>query len=541
MSNYIATVIDTTGIQRYIFGSNRLKENIGASHLVKLATKEWVEECLNKLGNVYIPDEEGNQLEPHINEDNMILAELIYSGGGNTILLFKNLVCAQNFTRLITKKVLKEAPGLNIVIAHEAFDWNQRFLQEVLDNDLIKGKLEKLKRKSSYSVPLLGLGVTANCISSGLPAVEMREIDGLSRPISREIAAKYEMTNQANSELRKIIFDEQKLRKRYEQYKIPVDVDDLGRTQQESSYIAVVHADGNQMGKRFQKLGEKYSNNKDNKGFIIAMRQLSWAVNKAAKDALKAVGELLVNSIDSEMKVNGYFQIKDRYLPFRPIVYGGDDVTFVCDGRLGLALAAKFLKEFEKLTENLPDGKGKATACAGIAIVKTHYPFAQAYKLSEELCSSAKKLVREQTDNYSDKKQIFSALDWHIAASGLMGSINDIRTREYQVPEGKLNTRPIQANHANDYWLNWDDFAQIIRKFNEEEPWKDKRNKIIDLREVLRQGTVATQQFLNAYGIESLPEFTSANSFLKTQGWIDGVCYYFDAIEAMEFYVPLGE
>jgi hypothetical protein len=25
-------------------------------------------------------------------------------------------------------------------------------------------------------------------------------------------------------------------------------------------------------------------------------------------------------------------------LPFRPLVYGGDDVTFVCDGRLGLVL-----------------------------------------------------------------------------------------------------------------------------------------------------------------------------------------------------------
>lgn len=381
--------------------------------------------------------------------------------------------------------------------------------------------------------------MTASCISTGLPAVEIREIDGLPRPISREIIAKYEIANEANSELKKIIFDEQKLRKRHEQYEIPFDVDDLGRTQQENSYIAVVHADGNQMGKRFEELSEKQSNNKD---FIIAMRQLSWGVSKAAKDALRAVGELVVNSIDDEMKIKGYFQIKGRYLPFRPIVYGGDDITFVCDGRLGLALAVKFLKEFEKLTENLADGKGKATACAGVAIVKTHYPFAQAYKLSEQLCSSAKNLVREQTNNYSDKQSLFSALDWHIAASGLLGSIREIRTREYQVPEGKLNTRPMRTHTDSNHWLSWDDFAQVVRKFNEEEPWKDKRNKVIALREVLRQGQVATEQFLKAYGIDfSLPEFPKANSSLKKTGWIDGVCHYFDAIEAMEFYIPLGE
>jgi hypothetical protein len=32
----------------------------------------------------------------------------------------------------------------------------------------------------------------------------------------------------------------------------------------------------------------------------------------------------------------------DKYLlPFRPIVFGGDDVTFICDGRLGLSLATQ--------------------------------------------------------------------------------------------------------------------------------------------------------------------------------------------------------
>ena len=42
MRKFTVTVLDTTGIQPYIFGSNRLRENIGASYLVSEATDDWV-------------------------------------------------------------------------------------------------------------------------------------------------------------------------------------------------------------------------------------------------------------------------------------------------------------------------------------------------------------------------------------------------------------------------------------------------------------------------------------------------------------------
>jgi hypothetical protein len=46
MLKYTLTILDTTGIQNYIFGSNRLKENVGASEMVKRATEDWVYEAL---------------------------------------------------------------------------------------------------------------------------------------------------------------------------------------------------------------------------------------------------------------------------------------------------------------------------------------------------------------------------------------------------------------------------------------------------------------------------------------------------------------
>lgn len=541
MSNYIATVIDTTGIQKYIFGSNRLKENIGASHLVKLSTVEWVKDCLRCLGNVHIPDEDKEEVEPRINVDESIVAELVYAGGGNTILLFRNMEYALHiqFTQNLTRKILEDAPGLNIVIAHHPFDWDTQLLQQVIENDLIKGKLDAQKRQPRPSVPLLGLSVTATCRSTGLVAVEDTNgkygiPQGEGYLASREIITKLKAADEANTQLKWMLFKEKPSK-----YKIARDVDDMGRTEQESSYIALVHADGNQMGKRFEHYGKLQANsNKSisakNQDFVIAMRRLSWGVSKAASQAIAEVGKLVIDSIEE-----GQINIKQNYLPFRPIVYGGDDVTFVCDGRIGLPLAVKFLKEFEKRTQNLPDGKGKATACAGIAIVKTHYPFSRTYELCEALCSSAKNFVREDTDNYSDRKPIFSALDWHIAASGLSGSISEIREREYQ--GGKLTTRPMRSHEYGNDWLTWTDFAEVVRTFNEEDPWKDKRNKVITLREVLREGLAATEQFLNTYGIKELPAFPKASSTLRKKGWDGGRCRYFDAIEAMEFYIPLGE
>jgi len=547
MSKYIATVIDTTGIQKYIFGSNRLKENVAGSYLVKLATDDWVKECLTDMGNVYIPDRNPSQPEPRINEDPGIIAELIYSGGGNTFLLFRDAEenYVRKFTKAWSKKILFEAPGLNVEIAHQPFDWNQMLLQDVIESDLIKGKLDIQKRNPRPSAPLLGLGVTASCISTGLVAVDTSKIDGAIRPISREVVKKLDKVNEANGELRKILFDDRKPRKRSEQYDIPLDVDDLGRSENENSYIAVVHIDGNQMGKRFDDYGKAQSNSNNsitekNQKFVMAMRKLSWGVSEASRRALESVGQAVIKLVDEEK-----FEIKDNYLPFRPIVYGGDDVTFVCDGRLGLSLAVKFLEAFEEFTQDLPDEEGKATACAGIAVVKTHYPFSRAYALSESLCSQAKQWMRKETNDY--EKPLFSALDWHIAASGLLGTIGEIREREYrvQIPDldqpVSLTMRPMRSHPSQNQWRTWAGFSQVVNDFKTHKDWKDRRNKVMTLREVLRQGKKATEKFIQAYSLEKLPDFPEANSILAKEGWYIDICGYFDAIEAIDFYTPLEE
>lgn len=564
MSTYTATVIDTSGIQPYIFGSNRLRENIGASFLVNQATGTWVKEALGTLADVlkqeqaanydiYIPPETVSDISPKIHANPRIVAELIYTGGGNAIAVFRTHKDAVRFTQILSQRVLKKAPGLTLTVAHKKFNWEEKeSLFKTIQH--LRHKLEYEKPPTAPSSPLLGLSVTADCISTRLVAVGMsNEFDAqFGAPsddaylVSREVGKKIEIVLGANQRLRRQL--ETVIPKELP-YEFPTDFDDLGRSEGESSYIAVIHADGNSMGERFKHCGV----GKSNEDYIRLVRKLSNSVNNAGLSALRKVTYTLINSIQDGKVIGrlGKFALKPLnkrdeggyYLPFRPLVYGGDDVAFVCDGRLGLELAALYLEAFAQET----DSEGKPfSACAGVAIVKTHYPFARAYDLSEALCGNAKGIIRrkEQESNREETNpKQNTAMDWHIATSGLLGSINQIRQREYQSVGGEsLVMRPVWLAHR-DEWQTWAGFKHVVQAFVDGQDWKDRKNKVITLREVLRHGGDAIGQFLHVYRLEALPSFLTSNGkekTLQTKGWVDGRCGYFDAIEAMDFYIDIA-
>lgn len=553
MSKLTITVLDTTGIQDYVFGSNRLRENIGASYLVSQATKEWAEEALQDLGKelnqkVHIP--KGNSLhEVHIGHEG-VAAEIVYAGGGNAVLIFAKFEYAKRFTQVLTKRVLQDAPGLNIVVAHDQeFEWDKGKLKDTI-NRLLEKELAKKKRERIPSVPLLGLGVTAACRSTQLPAVNSSKkyTDADEEDIyliSRESEAKLKAVPKANQRL----IEKFSGTFNSDIYDFPYRTDYLGRSEGDSSYVAIVHADGNGMGNRFQECGK----GKSDEEAIVEMRKLSLSVEDAGISALRKVLEIVHNSIGNGEVVGklGQFPLKiakngKYYLPFRPLVYGGDDVIFVCEGRIGLELAAIYLRAFEK--QKVSDNKS-LTARAGICIVKTHYPFSRAYQLVEELYGTAKKFIPEERERLGESDDYYcSTLDWHFAASGLIGSLGEIRQREYEVSSRNMMMRPIRLKeHDRDdnQWRTWTNLSSAIQHFNGyfddvegNELWKDRRNKIIALREVLRQGSDKTKQFMTAYGIKKLPPFPQVDDLQET-GWFYQRCGYFDAIEAMDFYIGL--
>jgi len=548
MTEFTVTVIDTVGIQDYIFGSNNLKQNVGASGLVNFVTHEMVHEELKKIGKTNIEktnlDLNSRTLNSKTIEKDDLDSELVYSGGGNTVILFKNPNIAKEFTRGYTKKVLLKAPGLQLIIAHNNFIWDKENLEKKV-RETIHKKITQKKYNHIYSSPLLGIGVNADCQYTGLPASKTIKNDGKEIRVSREISTKLDFFPSANDRLRNKFLnkDEKDLGLDF-----VYDFNEIG-SKNESSYIAVVHIDGNGMGKRILKYSERHG--KDNREYINSIRALSDSIEETSGNAIKAAIARFLESKEDEdgkYKIDGVIEFQKK-LPFRPIVFGGDDITFVCDGRLGLTLSELLLRQLT--SKNLSDGH-PISARAGIAIVKTHYPFYQALKLANDLAESAKSHIKEIEKNSHSEEGKVSAIDWHFASGGVIESIENIRKREYTIKwkegsaerSGNLYMRPLRLGESvGTDWRSWNTFAEeIIPKFKGEE-WEGKHNKIMHLREVLRNGPHEVEKFIKIYKDslpkeQQLPKIKNNEGSDKT-GWIGKICTCFDAIEALDFFVRL--
>lgn len=561
MAKYVLTAIDTTGIQRYIFGSNNLKQIVGASGLVDWATNELVYETLIGFGKSNISYNKSD-LDPTFldkaieNEKDNLDCELVYAGGGNTVIIFKEKEKAIDFTRKITKDVLLKANGLNLVVSHsEGFEWEIDSLAETIIPNTLK-KLNDKKFSRVHSFPLMGLGVTADCQYTGLPAVELRnekltevveDCKGGVR-VSKEVSDKLEFYEKAEKRFKKMFPDVEK-----KEYEFIHDFSDFG-TKNESSYIAVVHADGNGMGKRVQEIANHHKEASDNRNYIQAIRKFSTSVKEVTVGALQDTVNQMMETIENTISQNGSSTLKTIFeqmiciddhskgkakirkkLPFRPIIVGGDDITFVCDGRLGLTLAEFYLRTVA--SKNLSDQQPLSSR-AGIAIVKSHYPFSLASSMAEELAASAKTFIRECNRGH------LSAMDWHFGTAGSLETLDTIREQSYTISLGsnnrlgKLYMRPVYIGNVQGLgWHSWNNFAKIINEFHSTK-WIERKNKLSDLREKLLNGPEAVERFISLYNIPGLPEIPKETSS-KTKGWIEDECTCFDAIEAFDFFISL--
>ena len=546
MTTYTLTLIDVRRVQNYLFNANELRQNLGASLLVEQATHEWIIKCLPEKHNLeWEPASYRLKFKEKTIEGDDLDAEVIFMGGGNAAILFSSLPNAVAFTQRYTRHVLLNAPGLEVAVGHTEVDWGQE--------DGLKTAWEKMQteitpaRKEGRAVSqmLPGISVTAECAFTGLPAIEdMRKLPDRTDPlvlVSAEVRAKREPKTIETAKARL-----NKLLPAQKPFAYTDDLEKLGGEKGRSRFIAVVHADGNEMGRRVNGILKNISGNRER---VEEWRKLSNKINDSGLKAMEAVTDWLRNAIRLDEETGGYM-LKDQwggdairyrededddviYLPIRPIVFGGDDITFVCEGRLGIAMAIRFLEAFYA-QNSLRDGK--LYACAGVAIVHHNYPFARAYKLAEDLCKEAKRQARE----YDDPKKQASLIHWHISTSGLTLDWDDIHRREYQVDAGDLLLRPLIVNKADKVtamekgWRTWKVFEHQVKEFRQGDAWKGRRSKLKELRETLRQGPFAVQEFTRVQG--SLPKVID-NPEPDTTGWYGTRCVYFDALDTDDWLI----
>ena len=177
-------VFGTASLQRYIFQSNRLKENIGASYLAK----HWLDEGLTgamqaacetwevdrTTWNSYEqkPDREMPGATGKATD-----IEVIYVGGGNAALLCKDRDVARKAVSAWSRELLEKAPGLQVAVGYG--DVNDSLAAAYRDalNDLAH-----CEEALPFGAALYGLPVVRTCTSTGLPASVRNGVSGYLRP-----------------------------------------------------------------------------------------------------------------------------------------------------------------------------------------------------------------------------------------------------------------------------------------------------------------------------------------------------------------------
>jgi len=195
----------------------------------------------------------------------------------------------------------------------------------------------------------------------------------------------------------------------------PVEFNRIGR----SGYLAVIAADGNNIGDRSKKVREELSTadffEREARGerFFHETRNI---VRRALVDALGNTFRLIVPKTE----------LPDNFeLPFRLLMVGGDDVLVLCDAVFGPDLLVNYATQIEELAKQR---KHELTIGAGMAIVKRSFPFHQTHALAEELIGSAKRLVRDGT---STKLSARSTVDWLSVSESWYENIRAVRKRDY--------------------------------------------------------------------------------------------------------------
>lgn len=380
-------------IQPFIFETGKLKEIVGAS--------EFVEQVCGTFFKENVPNYAPNQQ--------------ILSAAGKIIYRFDNLADCQQVVRTFPKFIKEKAPNIQFsqaVVKIEAAGTKT-------DLDALE-KLLDAQRNRPTPQHGLALMITERARRTGQAGFE-KDLNATDKKalVDRTQYAKIEAFEKKILE-KKITPEGKKL----------TFADKLEDIAKEKEWLAIIHADGNSLGKSIQKI----LSHPDLPNPVNFYRDFSKELNNATEKAAQlALIDIVLSKVD-----------KKQTIPLRPVLLGGDDLTIIIRGDLALDFTASYLRHFEKQTKahfgklsfppTLAYLKEGLTACAGIAYIKPNYPFHYGAKLSEELTAkfakaTAKNIAR-QLEATRENPAIPSCIAFHKIQSSFIGDYASITERE---------------------------------------------------------------------------------------------------------------
>lgn len=393
------------GIQSFIFQTNKLKEIVRASELVEQICTELFR---SMVGNTFSKE------------------ALIIGAAGNIKYIFSSRVECERIVREFPKRVMEFAPGITLSQAVVSFDGE-------LCNNHIQQLEQRLKAQRNRPTPSLHRCLMAMERSrrTGGAGVVYRD----NEVIDVATACKLDNTQAATHNLLKKILPDSSIRLS----DIPFDLKGLVGRDEEKSYIAVIHADGNGLGAILQQLGKSVEVSHPT---LVkeAFRNFSIALDTATTEAAKRAFE---RTYEGDI---------DKLL-LRPVILGGDDLTVICDAKHALRFTHFFLAYFEEETKKeFKHRLGKfnlqqthLTACAGVAFVKANYPFHYAIHLAEQLCGETKRVAKERA---KENQLAASSYLFHKVQGSYIESYEAIKERELTASGVSLTKGPLFISAA---------------------------------------------------------------------------------------------
>ncbi|MEQ1566458.1 MAG: hypothetical protein ABMA64_12525 [Myxococcota bacterium] len=344
---------ETMAIQAWILSTGRMKDLVGGSNVIE-ALGAFARERATACGGL-----------------------VHYAAAGGATIEFPDTSGLERFARWWPVAVDEQAPGLPIVQS-----WVEQGSDDV---SRLYAALATSRNRSRVALPEAGPWLRRPP-RTGLPATEWR--DGTS--VDRMTAAQQDAARDGRDELRATLARPQGCGL--------VDPNRLGQC----ARLAVIHADGNGIGRRIRQLN------------LQEVAEFSNTLARATKMAARRATMVVEDD--------------DRVAWLRPVVLGGDDLTVLVRAADALPFVRAYLNAFEEET-------GALTACVGVAIVPSSWPFAEAHTLAEQLCGAAKTGMRRDDGTPS-------GVAFHRVKTALTGDWSQVVEDELTVDGGVLTDGP---------------------------------------------------------------------------------------------------
>ena len=372
MDKPVLCILDTRQIQAFMFRANSYFDTLGGSDLMLHILNDAIYSALKTIDTPLEDDEFDLSRDPDAEipyfKSERIKFQMIISAAGNALFIVRTGRLAQKIIRKCSRYYLDHAYSLNVdaAVTEMTGDFSR-------DISSLYSRLDAIKASGDIANPLGSLSVAIRENRTGEP------VEGID-PVHGDYVSRASILRRKEVVGRGTV----------------IGMDDIKttRTPDGKDYLAVIHADGNNLGITIARI---IQNTSDYEEGIRARRIIDRNISGSYDRIMKATMADLRAYYEKIRTDN-----TDFAHVFQIIHQAGDDLNILCNAGMVFPFLEFFYRNLEgNLLFRERGLQLPLYVCTGIAFVTRKTSFASAYALAESCCASAKK-VAKQKDNLRD-------------------------------------------------------------------------------------------------------------------------------------------